>query len=611
MSVDLFLYTEKKIPKEHALLLACGYTDEEGFDGDYIYDANGDFVTINCETIEDADCFEGLVSKVRELVPAVKYQIHINFGGISDKAFDDIIVWTNALSKELNGVLDTDDALVCADGRKVYYESYDKNKDVAFRFSDRPFNEPNNNASAPNAIAQANTLKPKSTKFQLAISIVAALALVFTLGGAGFWIFEMVVPGFIVFGIGLLFFIAILPLSIIAKKRKDESTDKIRQENVNQTRQVALADGRLLIGEESGTEFSGDIQGMNIVDWINSDEQTAELNAHLEDFFASVQYPKSFADFMKSYDIKMLDGDTYDLPDTVKRCIAIIDCEGDTVQIGMAALQKFDTLAEFNKDHRFNDDVLPSLRDVVFFAFGESGHEDFFLDFSQNKTNPSVKLLEDQHITKLADNFDEFLAKLDYYKDDGGNESGNYNFDSNITHLTFKDAKSDKFWSCNYIDEHYLVHYGRNGTFGRIEIKELNDENATAKFVAKTAAEKMHKGYKEIVPLNDEFENHKKECVDVINSMYAMFGDEVPLINIAAVKMACEKYCDLLRVAKGDDVKVMAAVKSLILYLNQINEEHELIETDEREMLYDFINEGATLAGLDSDEDITGEWRDW
>jgi hypothetical protein len=50
-----------------------------------------------------------------------------------------------------------------------------------------------------------------------------------------------------------------------------------------------------------------------------------------------------------------------------------------------------------------------------------------------------------------------------------------------------------------------------------------------------------------------------------------------------------------------------------ILDLNGLNEQGEfsLIETDQREALCQLILTAATRAGLDTDEDVTEEWREW
>lgn len=66
--------------------------------------------------------------------------------------------------------------------------------------------------------------------------------------------------------------------------------------------------------------------------------------------------------------------------------------------------------------------------------------------------------------------------------------------------------------------------------------------------------------------------------------------------------------------AKGASDRIMAAVKTAVLALNDLNDECDggLIETDQREDICELIISAAALAGLESEEyDITGEWRDW
>ncbi|MCL2370208.1 MAG: WGR domain-containing protein [Firmicutes bacterium] len=597
MSVDLFLYTEKKLPRKHALLLACGFEEE---DGEYTFDTEQDLVSISCESIDEADCFEDTLTAVKKLVPTVKYQIHINFaGGLSDKVFNDASVYTMALIKELNGVLDTDGTLEAFDGRKTYY----KVENYEIKFSDKPFGEQFN--------IDSQKMLRKSKILSLLAAIIGVLCLVPVIVAIVFWSLDNGLAG--VISILMIFPVTFVSLGLF----KIAERCKRIGETVQSYNSAVLPDGVveklsqewLDMGDESSLEFSGDIDGMNLVDWECSDEQAAELNAHLEEFFATVQYPKSFVEFVKFYDNMMQQG-SYDLPSSVKQYVTI-DLEGEAVQVGVSSLQKFDELAEFNKDYRYINDVLPAFRDVVFFAFGESGHEDFFLDFSQDKNTPSVKLLEDYHITKLADSFDEFLQKLDFYKDDESEDDSGER-ETNTIHLTFKDEKSDKFWTINYIGEHYFVHYGRNGTMGRLEIKECGNDEETKNFVTKTIAEKKRKGYVVAsVAKNDKFEKHKLTVSDVINSIYQMFGDEVPHIYMSAVRTACEKYCDLLREAAGNKTKIISSAKSLALVLNQLNEEYGFIETDEREMLCEFIDKGAELAGYEDADDIAGEWREW
>jgi hypothetical protein len=56
----------------------------------------------------------------------------------------------------------------------------------------------------------------------------------------------------------------------------------------------------------------------------------------------------------------------------------------------------------------------------------------------------------------------------------------------------------------------------------------------------------------------------------------------------------------------------MHVVKEVVININELNDEHDyFIETTEREDLYEFIDTAARLAGLESEEDITEEWREW
>ena len=59
--------------------------------------------------------------------------------------------------------------------------------------------------------------------------------------------------------------------------------------------------------------------------------------------------------------------------------------------------------------------------------------------------------------------------------------------------------------------------------------------------------------------------------------------------------------------------QILAAAKQAVLNLNALNKESDwrLIETDQREELCELILIAAKLAGLETDEDITEEWREW
>jgi hypothetical protein len=72
----------------------------------------------------------------------------------------------------------------------------------------------------------------------------------------------------------------------------------------------------------------------------------------------------------------------------------------------------------------------------------------------------------------------------------------------------------------------------------------------------------------------------------------------------------------LAKLAKGSGMSqdsIRDAVKKAVLALNALNEECEgsLIETDQREDLCQLVLMTATQAGLDTDEDISEEWREW
>lgn len=58
--------------------------------------------------------------------------------------------------------------------------------------------------------------------------------------------------------------------------------------------------------------------------------------------------------------------------------------------------------------------------------------------------------------------------------------------------------------------------------------------------------------------------------------------------------------------------KLKLCVKEVVLQLNKLNKNHNyFIETDEREELYEFIDQAARIMGVVTDEDITEAWRDW
>lgn len=76
-----------------------------------------------------------------------------------------------------------------------------------------------------------------------------------------------------------------------------------------------------------------------------------------------------------------------------------------------------------------------------------------------------------------------------------------------------------------------------------------------------------------------------------------------------------DNYLKQLNTVRADAVAIRQAVQLAVLELNTLNERCEggLIETGQREQLYEIISLAASDAGLtiEDGEDITDEWREW
>jgi hypothetical protein len=85
--------------------------------------------------------------------------------------------------------------------------------------------------------------------------------------------------------------------------------------------------------------------------------------------------------------------------------------------------------------------------------------------------------------------------------------------------------------------------------------------------------------------------------------------------DVAACGEILDNYLTALSTAHADDAGIRQAVKMAVLALNALNEncEYNLIETEQRECLYEILSMAASDAGLkiQEDEDITDEWREW
>ena len=70
----------------------------------------------------------------------------------------------------------------------------------------------------------------------------------------------------------------------------------------------------------------------------------------------------------------------------------------------------------------------------------------------------------------------------------------------------------------------------------------------------------------------------------------------------------------LAAMAEPADEAIMEQVKTLVLALNDLNEkaDYSLIETEEREAIWEVIQTSAVDCGLkEYADDITEEWREW
>ncbi len=67
-------------------------------------------------------------------------------------------------------------------------------------------------------------------------------------------------------------------------------------------------------------------------------------------------------------------------------------------------------------------------------------------------------------------------------------------------------------------------------------------------------------------------------------------------------------------ITEPSNKEIMKHVKKLVLALNKLNEktDYSLIETEEREAIWEIIQNSAVECGLsDPEDDITEEWREW
>ena len=129
--------------------------------------------------------------------------------------------------------------------------------------------------------------------------------------------------------------------------------------------------------------------------------------------------------------------------------------------------------------------------------------------------------------------------------------------------------------------------------------------------------EKIKNGYEPecLTDIAATLEKHKEQKSGVIETMNFMLSEDCGFTegHISACAAILDVFCDMLKFSSGNKSNIMHEVKNVVCALNALNESADcaLIETDEREQLYEFIDGAAKIAGLVTDEDITEEWRDW
>lgn len=112
---------------------------------------------------------------------------------------------------------------------------------------------------------------------------------------------------------------------------------------------------------------------------------------------------------------------------------------------------------------------------------------------------------------------------------------------------------------------------------------------------------------------SDELKSIKSRIVDGMLSYMAVADVDYTQMDVEQCVQILEDYTDAISDAK-DRSSAIKAVKSAVLKLNRLNESagYELIETDQREDICEYIIKAGALLGFnEKDEDVTEEWREW
>ena len=90
---------------------------------------------------------------------------------------------------------------------------------------------------------------------------------------------------------------------------------------------------------------------------------------------------------------------------------------------------------------------------------------------------------------------------------------------------------------------------------------------------------------------------------------------EFTLKDIQKCELILNQYLDSLAdLSSPTDKDIMKLVKKTVLALNKLNEQtdYALLETEERENIWELIQTSAISCGLQNPaDDITEEWREW
>lgn len=109
-------------------------------------------------------------------------------------------------------------------------------------------------------------------------------------------------------------------------------------------------------------------------------------------------------------------------------------------------------------------------------------------------------------------------------------------------------------------------------------------------------------------------ESMREYLVDFDDEEYVPSDDDpYKLTDIDECGHLLEGFIDELCEVQNDEEKILECIKSIVIKLNELNErlDSQLIETMQREDICMFILDAAELAGLETSEDVTEEWREW